>query len=130
MNIELEEFDILLLQTIDEILRDSLGDINTEIIYGYLQKRSCSKSEIPQKLEIFSDELRTLLGGGRGQILGTAQILENTIVKVLCFKLKIEFDPKEYGFTNYIRKLKEIYEQKKTHESTSIPEMEVVKHEE
>jgi hypothetical protein len=106
----LDEFDKLLLKAIDETLQYSLGDINSQIIYEYLEKKHCPVPEIPQKLDAFSTELRYLLGSGRGQILGSAAILEKAIAKVLCFKLGMEFN--EIGpilFVDYVRSLKEVY---------------------
>ena len=60
----LEKFDEVLLETIDEVLRGSLGDLNTQIIYQYLEKKMCPRQEIPRKLTVFSTELRNLLGCG------------------------------------------------------------------
>jgi hypothetical protein len=106
----LDEFDKLLLTAIDETLRYSLGNINAQIIYDYLEKKCCPMPEIPQKLDAFSAELRYLLGPGRGQILGSAAILEKAIAKVLCFKLGTQFN--EIGpilFEDYVKSLKEAY---------------------
>ena len=106
----LEEFDNLLLKTIDETLKYVLGDINAQIIYRYLEKKSCPMLEIPRKLNIFSAELRMLLGPGRGQILGSAPILEETIAELLCHKLGIKFnEERPIMFESCIRKLKEDY---------------------
>jgi len=104
------EFDKLLILTIGEVLRDSLGDLNAQIIFEYLEKRSCPVQEIPKKLDIFSTELRRLLGGNRGQLLGSAAILEETFARVLCFKLGVKFDERlPLVFSNYIGKLRKIY---------------------
>jgi hypothetical protein len=62
------EFDKLLILTTGEVLRESLGDLNAQIIFEYLEKRSCPMQEIPKKLEVFSMELRRLLGWNRGAI--------------------------------------------------------------
>jgi hypothetical protein len=109
----LDEFDELLLSVIDETLRYTLGDVNTRIIFDYLEKKSCHFSEIPRRLDIFSRELRDLLGSGRGQILGSAPILEKVIAEIFCRKLGIEFD-KSRGivFVDYIKSLKQVYREK------------------
>lgn len=112
---DLNEFDKLLILTIGEVLRDSLGDLNAQIIFEYLEKRSCPMQEIPKKLDIFSIELRRLLEWNRGQLLGSAAILEETIARVLCFKLGVKFDERlPIVFSNYVGKLREVYCAKKS----------------
>jgi len=54
-----------------------------------------------------------LLGDGRGQILGSAPILEETILKLLCFQTGNKYDSNKRGrFADYVRELKEIYNKK------------------
>ena len=106
----MDKFNDLLLGVIDETLRYALGDINTSIVFDYLEKKSCPFSEVPTNLHIFSGALRNLLGSGRGRILGAAPILERTIAEIFCHKLGMEFD--KGGFivlANYIEKLREVY---------------------
>jgi hypothetical protein len=104
----LDEFDELLVKVINETLRYVLGDINTRIIFDYLEKKSCPFSEIPRNLPVFSTALRDLLGGGRGQILGSAPILEIAIAEIFCLRLRMEFDKGEFiVFADYIEKLRE-----------------------
>jgi hypothetical protein len=106
----LYEFDDLLLKVINETLRYVLGDINAGIIFDYLEKKSCPFSEIPRNLHIFSTALRDLLGCGRGQILGSASILENAIAEIFCRKLGMEFDKGEFTvLVGYIEKLRAAY---------------------
>lgn len=107
----MDKFDKLLIQVIDEVIRYSLGDINANIIYNYLQKKACPLTEIPNNLESFSTELRNLLGSGRGQILGSAHLLERTILKALCIKLGIKYEL-ENGpiiFAEHVKKIKDVY---------------------
>jgi len=112
------EFDGLLILTIGEVLRDSMGDLNAQIIFEYLEKRSCTMQEIPKKLDIFSIELRRLLGCDRGQLLGSAAILEETIARVLCFKLGVKFDEKlPIVFPNYMGKLRQIFYAEKANDA-------------
>jgi hypothetical protein len=110
----LDKFDELLVKVINETTKYCLGDVNAMILYNYLDRRSCSLEEIPEKLEVFSVELRNILGFGRRQIYGAASILEETIAQALCLALKIPYD--ENGpivFADFIRDLKKVYCEKK-----------------
>jgi hypothetical protein len=104
-------FDGMLSQAIDKTLRYVLGDINTTVIYSYLDKKGCKSNEIPAKLEEFSTGLRMILGSGRGQILGAASILEETIVENLSTELEICLDnPRLTQFSDNIKKLRKAYD--------------------
>jgi len=106
----MDEFDEAVLSAIDEILQYTLGDIGTQAIYSYLERTGCPKSEIPNKLDAFSAELRRLLGSGRGQMLGSAPILEEAIAERLCAKLGTKLEGRlPTAFSIFIRKLKEDY---------------------
>jgi hypothetical protein len=90
----LDEFDQMLLDTIDKAFKYSLGEENTKIIFDYLDKKSCSKTEVPQKLPLFSLELRKVMdseesriGRARASVQGSALIIEETIVRMLCLRL-------------------------------------------
>jgi hypothetical protein len=109
----LQEFDELLVRVIDETVRYCLGDVNALILYDYLERKACPLNEIPEKLEVFSMELRNMLGVGRRQMLGAASILEETIVQALCQKLGIPFENGPVVFADYVKKLKIYYEGKK-----------------
>jgi hypothetical protein len=103
----LDKFDELLVKVIDETTKYCLGEVNALILYNYLAKRHCSLEEIPEKLEVFSTELRNILGFGRRQIYGAASILEETIVHALCLKLEMPYDEKgPIVFADCVRKLK------------------------
>lgn len=106
----MDKFDKMLVQVIDEVIKYSLGEVNATIIYGYFKKINCPVDKIPENLEFFSMELRRLLGSGRGQILGSAPILERAILKALCKKLEIncQFEG-PVNFAEYVKKLKEVY---------------------
>jgi adenylate kinase family enzyme len=100
----------MLSRAIDKTLRYVVGDINTAVIYSYLEKRGCRSNEIPAKPNEFSTELRKILGSGRGQILGAASILEETIVENLSAELQIYLDnPRLAQFADNIKKLREAY---------------------
>jgi hypothetical protein len=106
----MDEFDEALLSAIDEMLRYTLGDVCTQIIYSYLERNSFPKSEIPNNLNRFSEELRRLLGDGKGQILGSAPILEEAIAERLCAKIGTKTEGRlPVAFPTFIRKLKENY---------------------
>jgi len=100
----------MLVQVIDEVIRYSFGEINATIIYDYFKKRNISLDKIPDNLEFFSMELRMLLGSGRGQILGSAPMLERTILKALCKKLGMECQFEgPINLAEYVKNLKESY---------------------
>ena len=106
----MDEFDKTLLSAVDEILQYSFGDFSAQIILKYLEKRGCSKSEIPSRLDAFSEELRRLLGPGKGQILGSAPVLEEAIAERLCFKLGVKPPGRlPVAFPIFVQKLKEDY---------------------
>jgi hypothetical protein len=105
----MDEFDKLLVNTIDKTFRYVLGDRNALIIYDYLEKASCPMGETPKKLGLFSRALRDLLGTGRGQILGVPAVLEDAIVESLSSKLGLKPDEKSRVFEDRIRRLKEKY---------------------
>jgi hypothetical protein len=73
-------------------------------------------------LDKFSEELRRLLGDGKGQILGSAPILEEAIAERFCAKLGMKKQGRlPLAFSIFIRKLKEDYCSKGT-ESVSVTE--------
>ena len=101
------EFDILLVQAIEETIKYCLGETNANVIRNYLEARDLPLSEIPNKPELFSNELRNILGFGSRQILCPASILEETILEVLCKKLGIKADyERPPDFPRQIRKLR------------------------
>jgi hypothetical protein len=121
---DLDQFDAVLLKTIDDVFTELVGETNAKIIYDYLEKKSCPISEICQKPEVFSMELRVLMGTGRGQMLGSAAILEQTVLKVLCSEMGIAYNPKRTDFPDYVEELREAYKQRKQASLSKI-EMEV-----
>jgi hypothetical protein len=95
------------------VFTELVGEINVKIIYDYLEKKSYPISEICQKPEVFSMELRVLMGTGRDQMLGSAGILEKAVLKVLCSRIGIEYSPERTDFPDYVRELKEAYKQRR-----------------
>ena len=104
------DFDRLLVQVTEETIKYCFGDMNATIIWNYFEQQNYLRSEIPNKPEIFSDELRNILGFGSRQILGAASILEETIMEIFCKKLgiKIEYE-KPINFPYQVRKLRDQY---------------------
>jgi len=81
-------FDRLTVEVIDDALKYCLGETNASVIYNYLEKRDYPLSEIPNRPEKFSEELRNILGFGSRQILGAPSILEEAILEILCKKTR------------------------------------------
>jgi hypothetical protein len=110
---DLDDFDSLLLQAIDQTIRYCLGDVNAQLIYNYLEKKDCPQQDIPKKLDVFVTEFENIVGFGRGQILATAQIIEEAILKAFCTKLEIDCNENNTRyFPEQIKKLKETYNQR------------------
>jgi hypothetical protein len=104
------DFDNLLVQVIDETVKYCLGEVNASIIYNYLEQRNLPLNEIPNKPELFSAELRNILGFGSRQILCAASVLEETILEMLCKKLQIKLDyQKPVNFPLQLKKLRAPY---------------------
>jgi hypothetical protein len=109
------DFDNLLVQVTEETIKYCLGDTNAGIIWNYLEQRNCPMIEMPKSLEIFSDELRNIMGFGRRQILGAASILEETIFEILCKKLGVNFEyERPINFPHQISKLRNQYKSAET----------------
>ena len=105
-----EQFDEMLSAAIDKTLRYVLGDINTDVVYNYMEKMGVSLKGIPANPGEFSTELRKILGSGRGQILGAASILEETVLEILCKEVEIDLDiPKPAQFADTVKKLRNAY---------------------
>ncbi len=105
-----KDFDNLLVQVTEETIKYCLGDANATIIWNYLEKRNCPITEVPIRPEIFSEELRNIMGFGRRQILGAAAILEETILEIFYKKLGINFEcEKPINFSYQVRKLRNQY---------------------
>jgi hypothetical protein len=103
-----EEFNEKLLQAIDETISYCLGSSNANLIYEFLEKKGCTKCEIPEKLDVLVDTLEKLVGVGRGQMMGAVPIIENMILKIFCKKMGINYEKIGVGYLpSQIEKLKE-----------------------
>lgn len=104
------DFDKLLVQVTEETIKYCLGEANATIIWNYLEERNYRMSEIPNRPEIFSEELRNIMGFGSRQILGAASILEETILEIFCRKLGTNFKrEKPISFSYNVRRLRDLY---------------------
>jgi len=90
-----------LLEAIDETLDKLLGQKARTQIYDYLEKRHLLKrSEISIKPEAFSRAMSTLFGA-------SSRLIEVEIVRNLCNKLGVKFEPQEnFSFAYYLLSLK------------------------
>jgi len=110
ISLTVKSFDELLVQVIEKTIKYCLGDRNATIIINYLEMQGYPLSEIPKKPEIFSDELRNLMGFGRRQIMGAAEVLEETILELVCKEIGIKFEAERpINFSYQVRKLRELY---------------------
>ena len=107
---EVSDFDNLVVQVVEETLNYCLGEVNAMVIHNYMNERNLPFNEITDKPELFSEELRKILGFGSRQILCAASVLEDAIIDLLCKKLKITLDYKKpVNFPFQITKVREKY---------------------
>jgi hypothetical protein len=83
------DFDNLLVQVVEETLKYCLGESNTIIIKDYLERCGLPLDEVPSRPELFSEELRNIMGFGSRQVIGAAAILEETILERFCKRMGI-----------------------------------------
>ena len=97
----MEEFEKILLETIDESMVRVFGHTSTGVIYDYLKEnRKLGKEDIPENLEVFSSSLEKMFGFG-------ALLLEKLVLKKLYAKLGLRYEEREgYKFLYYIKELK------------------------
>jgi len=101
-----KEFDKILLESIEDCLKQVFGESTGKAILAFLEKNQCFKrEEIPRRVEDFSTGLSQLMGRA-------APVLKGLIVKFLCFKLGLEYDGKqELKFVDYIQALRNRFEE-------------------
>ena len=99
-----EEFKKLLLQIIDENLKQIFRETATHIIYKFLEKNySLKREEIPEKLETFMEGLQDFFRSG-------AHMIEQSILEELHMKLGLKYKSrKDYRFMDYIDDLENVY---------------------
>lgn len=98
----METLDDLLLEVIDETLKQVFREEGTAAIYDYLESKCrLKREEIAGKTEVFSACLERLLSSA-------ASVIEKLILKNLYHKLKSKFKEKKgYEFSDYVKKLSE-----------------------
>jgi hypothetical protein len=111
--ITVNDFDKVLVKVIHEVLGYVLGEGNATIIEQYLEKKGVPMPEIPDRPEQFSEELRNIVGFGKGMVMAPAVILEETMLETVCKKLGISFAiERPCNFPLCIRNLREKYKVK------------------
>jgi hypothetical protein len=98
------KFEKLLVKSVDDGLKDTFGEVATEIIYKHLErKHSLKQEEIPKKLEVFTEGLEKFFSSG-------AAVVEGIVLQKLCSNLGLE-RPSEAlsNFVDYVTKLKKTY---------------------
>jgi len=100
-----EEFKKILLQTIDENLKQIFQETATHIIYQFLENNySLKREEIPEKLETFMEGLQEFFRSG-------AHVIEQSILKELYSNLGLEYKSREgCRFLDYIDDLENVYQ--------------------
>jgi hypothetical protein len=96
-----DEFEKLLIKTIDTQLKQVFGETGTSVIYNYFQSAfSLRQEEIPKKLEVFAEGLDKFLSSG-------AKVVEKVILDGLYSDFGQEFQFKEgYTFADYVNELR------------------------
>lgn len=98
---------LFLTSAVYDTFRYCLGEANAEIIRDFLEKRGLLLNEVSSNPELFSEELRGIVGFGCRQILGGASILEEAILELLCKRLGLKLvcaRPVNFGLE--VRRLK------------------------
>ena len=98
------KFEKLLIKSVDDSLRDTFGEIATEVIYKHLERNhSLKQEEIPKKLEVFIEGLEKFFSSG-------AIVVEGLVLEKLCSNLGLKYPDREgHSFKDYITKLKNTY---------------------
>jgi len=113
---DVEDFDDILLETIDETL-SSLGEPVKNTVYFHLQNNfKINKNEIPKKISEFSDIIQRIFGSGAG-------LLEIKFMKTLHSKISVNIRWPEYEaplskwvimditFIEYVNNMRTTYEE-------------------
>jgi len=101
-------FDEILLEVINDVLTQILGETASKLIVEYTIFKSLKKEETSisfgDDAKMFADALQGILGVG-------CQPIEKSIVEHLCTRLEVKFDEKPgYTFSDYIRELRKRFE--------------------
>ena len=97
-----ERLDNLLLNAVDETLKEVFKGAGAEVIYNFMENKChLKREEIAEKPEDFSADLKRLM-------VSAASVIEKMILENLYSKLRLEFEEKQgYEFSDYIKELRE-----------------------
>ena len=98
---ERNEFDVLLIKTIDNSLKEVFTENVASTIYAYLKSSyALDQEQIPERLDLFQDGLHNFLSSG-------AYVVERVILENLYSNLQIKHQlGGEHDFKNSIFQLK------------------------
>ena len=92
------EFNDLVIETIEEVIRNVFKDDIADIIFRHLERSN--PKPFDKKIQIFSEALPKILGIGH-------TIIEDLILETLYAKCKVEIVwRKKFSFTDYVRELR------------------------
>ena len=95
-----KKFEKILLDVVDQGIRDVFGEAAVRFIYDYLERNSSlRRDDIPEKPEIFAEGLEEMLGSG-------AKVIEKLVLKNLYSHFGVNYQEREgYKFSDYIREI-------------------------
>jgi len=98
-----KEFDMVLLDVIEDCFRETLGEAAAERVLLHLERNDgLRREEIPHCIEEFDSGLTGLLGPG-------AQIFERLVIMTLCSKLQLKYKvSSELSFADHVQKIRSI----------------------
>jgi hypothetical protein len=93
------DFNKQLIATIDNVLKEAFGEPGL-LIYSWLKTRSVNPEEIPERLDVFAESLKTFSAGG--------SVVETMILRNLYSRYGLEFTPSNpnRSFTDHIIELR------------------------
>ncbi|MCP8307561.1 MAG: hypothetical protein H3Z53_04340 [archaeon] len=99
----MQEIDEILLVSIQEILKNILGENAEQAVLWHLSRfYGIEKSEIPNKIGAFNTALRDMFGSG-------ALVFERVIIRSLYSKKGCRYEEREsWSFTDYIEYVKRL----------------------
>jgi hypothetical protein len=93
------DFDEKLIMTIDNVLREAFGEPGI-LIYSWLKAQALEPEEIPKKLDVFAESLKTFSAGG--------SVVETMILRKLYSSYGLEFSQASdnCNFTEHVTELR------------------------
>jgi hypothetical protein len=93
------DFNKKLVMTIDNVLRETFGEPGL-LIYSWLKVQSVEPEEIPEKLDVFAESLKTFSAGG--------SVVETMILRNLYSSYGLEFTQTNdnCSFTKHVTELR------------------------